>query len=85
MSDLTSGELNRRASEANERYQESIEYVTPDEISAAARTGDEKIRRLERATPQALSTLWTDIRLLVSIIRGQPNGTGLISDWTCSN
>lgn len=45
-----------------------------DEVVAAGRSGEEKIRRLEKATPQALGTLWSDVRLLVSIIRDYGKG-----------
>jgi uncharacterized membrane protein YkvA (DUF1232 family) len=78
MSKLTPDELERRTSEAEERFRESIEYVTEDDIEAAARSGEEKIRRLEKAVPQALTALWSDVKLLVSMIRDY--GTGAYRD-----
>ena len=78
MASLTPDELERRASEAEQRFRESIEYVTKDDIEAAARSGEEKIRRLETAIPQALNALWSDVKLLVSMIRDY--GTGAYRD-----
>jgi uncharacterized membrane protein YkvA (DUF1232 family) len=78
MSNLTPDELERRTSEAEQRFRESIEYVTEDDIEAAARSGEEKIRRLEKAIPQTLTAIWSDVKLLVSMIRD--SGTGAYRD-----
>jgi uncharacterized membrane protein YkvA (DUF1232 family) len=78
MSKLTPDELERRTSEGEQRFRESIEYVTEDDIEAAARSGEEKIRRLEKAIPQALTAVWSDVKLLVSMIRDY--GTGAYRD-----
>ena len=74
MSHLTPEEQNRRTEEAKIRYQECIEHVSEDDVAEAAQSGEEKIRILERAIPKVLKVLWSDIKLLVSVIRDYVSG-----------
>jgi uncharacterized membrane protein YkvA (DUF1232 family) len=73
-SELPADELDRRSEEAKKRYQETIEYVTADDIAAAAKSGEAKIRKLETAIPQALRAVWSDVTLLVSMVRDYAAG-----------
>jgi uncharacterized membrane protein YkvA (DUF1232 family) len=74
MADPTPDEQARRLKEAEECFKEGIPHVTEEEVAAAAESGEMKIRRLERAIPQALKSLWADIKLLVSMLHDYVTG-----------
>src|SRR5437588_10862788 len=75
MADPTPEEQARRIEEAEARFKEGIPHVTEEEVASAAETGEMKVRRLERAIPQALKGLWADIKLLVALLRDYANRT----------
>jgi uncharacterized membrane protein YkvA (DUF1232 family) len=74
MAELPADEKARRTEEAERRFEESIPHVTETEVAAAADTGAQKLRDLERAIPQTLKALWDDIRLLVAMLRDYVSG-----------
>lgn len=60
--------------DAERMYEKSIQYITSSEIASAAKTGLEKIRKLEDAIPPHLSDVWQDIKQLVSLLRDYVSG-----------
>lgn len=55
--------------DAERLYKKSIDYITGTEIATAAKSGLEKIRKLEDSIPPHLSGLWQDVKLLVALLR----------------
>ena len=74
MSDLSTEDQARYTEEAKAQYERSIQYVGEEEIAAAAQSGEEKVRKLEKAIPKALRAIWSDVKLLVSMIRDYVSG-----------
>jgi len=60
--------------EAERLYKKSIQYITGTEIASAAKTGLEKIRKLEDAIPPHLGDVWQDVKLLVTLLRDYVSG-----------
>ena len=74
MSELTKEEQERRVKEAECRFQESVTHIEEDDVQSAANSGEEKVNALAKAIPQALKALWSDIQLLISVIRDYSTG-----------
>lgn len=67
-------EQEQRMKEAKFRFEESVEYIDPNDIDAAASSGEAKIKELLENIPKALETVWNDIKLLVSVIKDYTSG-----------
>ena len=74
MPDPPSENRTRQAEEAKVQYQDSIQYVTEEEVAIAARSGQEKLHRLEKAIPRSLEAIWSDVKLLVRMVRDYVSG-----------
>ena len=74
MSDLSNKDQARYTEEAKAQYEKSIQYVGEEEIAAAAQSGQEKLLKLEKAIPKALQAVWSDVKLLVSMVRDYVSG-----------
>ena len=64
-----------RKRKAESMFEESIEHISPSEISTAAELGEEKFRRLESEIPTTLAGVWKDLKLLIGMLRDYLRGT----------
>ncbi|MHC9510397.1 YkvA family protein [Kangiella sp. M94] len=74
MSKLTKEEQERRVKEAEARFQESVSYIEEDDVQSAAKSGEEKVNVLAKAVPKSLKSLWSDIKLLIGVIKDYSSG-----------
>ncbi len=68
MPEMDAQEQTRRQQQAQQVYEESLDYLTEDDVAAAAESGQRKLGALERAIPAPLRAIWSELRLLVGLL-----------------
>lgn len=63
-----------RKREARQRFEESIEHITREELTVAANMGEKKSRRLEDDVPSALEAVWQELQVLIAMVRDYVRG-----------
>jgi uncharacterized membrane protein YkvA (DUF1232 family) len=67
-------EENLRKKQAEASFRESIEHIDRGQVKSAADAGQAKVQGLRKNVPHTLKALWSDIGLLLSMVRDYMKG-----------